>query len=419
MYSEALASSPDDREEVGSDAYISISICDNRHLGGGPYCGQYPARASDNHPTLYAFLLDLPAQPHILLTYLHAQLTKRKSVAHDKNSEASGTPSWRFLPDLASLIIELHLTLHLSMASVNAVPPGAWDCHVHCFDPAEFVFKSSRTYTPQPASVAQMFENVLTERAVLVQATIEDGPSGLVSQLTTASRIHPERIFRGIIIADKMSEERLNPGRELDRMHEAGVRCIRVHGSHGGSGDDLEWAYNQLLRAARLYPVKHLGWAISAQFSLSTWSGLADRLLMSERGGEGGSGDQDLATVKILADHNACTASKDIGSPQLGAVMYLLTESSRFFIKVGAFYRREPLDMRRMRPVVELFASAAPDRVLWGSDWPHVDVSRKGLDPTPHLSGVDAAEELRVLESWLSPENFAKMLVQNPARVFG
>lgn len=198
------------------------------------------------------------------------------------------------------------------MASVNAVPPRAWDCHVHCFDPTNFPFRSSRTYTPHPASVAYMFENILTERAVLVQATIEDGPSGLVSQLTTASRIHPERTFRGIVLANTVSKAGLHPGPELDRMHEAGVRCIRVHGSHGGSGDDVEWAYNQLLRAARLYPVKHLGWTISAQFSLRTWSGLAYRLLTSERRGEGGSGDQDLATVKILADHNACAASKDL-----------------------------------------------------------------------------------------------------------
>lgn len=307
------------------------------------------------------------------------------------------------------------------MAPILAVPPGAWDCHVHCFDPAEFPFKATRTYTPQPARLAQMFGNVLTGRAVLVQATVEDGPSGLVRQLTSASRVQPERVLRGAILLDTLSEECLRPGPELNRMHEAGVRCVRIHGSHGGSGDDLEWAYNQLLRAAHLYPVKRLGWAVSAQFSLSTWSGLADRLLVSERRGDGGGGggDDDLATVKILADHNACAASGSIGSPELGAVMNLLANSRRFFIKLGAFYRREPLDIRRMRPVVELFSSAAPDRLLWGSDWPHVDVTQKGPEPSPHLRGVDAAEELRELESWLSPESFVKMLVQNPAEVFG
>lgn len=305
------------------------------------------------------------------------------------------------------------------MASVNGVPPGAWDCHVHCFDPAEFPFKPTRTYTPQPARLEQMFDKVLTERAVLVQATIEDGSSGLVRQLTTASRVRPERVLRGIILVNTMSEEELHPGPELARMHEAGVRCVRVHGSHGGSGDDLEWAYNQLLRAARLYPVRKLGWAISAQFSLRTWSGLADRLLAIERCGDGRGDDDELATVKILADHNVCASSRDIGSPELAAVINLLTHSTRFFIKLGAFYRREPLDIRRMRPVIELFFSAATDRLLWGSDWPHVDVTQKGPNPTPHLRGVDAGEELRVLESWLSPENFVRMLVQNPALVFG
>lgn len=304
----------------------------------------------------------------------------------------------------------------VQMALVNAVPAQAWDCHIHCFDPDDFPFKAARTYTPQHARVSEMFENVLTERAVLVQATIEDGPSGLLRQLATARRIHPERVLRAIILADTVSEESLHSDPEFERMHEAGVRCIRIHGSHGGSGDDLEWAYKQLRRAARLHPVKNLGWAISAQFSLGTWSGLAELLLTSER--RGGDGD-DLATAKILADHNACVDSEHIGCPELDAVVKLLKNSSRFFIKLGAFYRREPLDVLLMRPVVELFASAAPERLLWGSDWPHVDVTQTCLAPTPHLRGVDPAAELGALESWLSPETFVKMLVHNPARVFG
>lgn len=260
-----------------------------------------------------------------------------------------------------------------------------------------------------------MFDNLLTERAVLVQATVEDGHSGLVHQLLTARRIHPERVLRGIVLADPALEGDLSPGPELDRMHEAGVRCIRVHGSHGGSGDDVEWAYDQLLRCVRSYPVNKLGWAISAQFSLKTWSVLADRLLASERRV---GGDDDLAAVKILADHNAGVASGDIGSPEFTKVINLLMNSSRFYIKLGAFYRREPLDIRRMQPVIELF-SAAADRLLWGSDWPHVDATQKGLNPTPHLRGVDPAEELSLLESWLSPESLVKMLVQTPAQVFG
>lgn len=299
--------------------------------------------------------------------------------------------------------------------SVNIVPPQAWDCHVHCFDPDEFPFKPTRTYTPHPARLEQMIDNVLTERAVLVQASVEDGPTGLVRQLTKAGRVHPEKVLRGIILADAVPEDDLNPGPELDCLHEAGVRGVRVHGFQGGSGDDIEWAYSQLLRAARLSPVKKLGWIISAQLSLATWSGLADRLLASE----GGDGDGDLATAKIVADHNACAASKDLGGPDLDAVINLLTNSSRFHIKLGAFYRREPQDILQMRPVVELFASAAADRLLWGSDWPHVDATQKGLHPTPHLGGISAADELRVLESWVSPEQLNKILVRNPARVFG
>lgn len=79
LYPEALVSSPDDREELASDGYILISICDNRHLGGGPYGGQFPARVSDNRPTLCAFLLDLPARPLIV-----ANITS--CIAHKKQN---------------------------------------------------------------------------------------------------------------------------------------------------------------------------------------------------------------------------------------------------------------------------------------------------------------------------------------------
>jgi predicted TIM-barrel fold metal-dependent hydrolase len=263
-----------------------------------------------------------------------------------------------------------------------------------------------------------MLDNVLTERVVLVQATVEDGPPGLVYQLTQARKAQPGRVFRGIILLAEpgLDQGLLDPGPELDRLHEAGVRGVRVHGYHGGSGEDVKWAHSQLLRAASLYPVKNLGWTVSAQFSLATWACLADRLLASERGDDGGG---DLATAKILADHNALAASKDLGDPDLEAVVSLLRQSSRFFVKLGAFYRREPLDISQMRQVVKLFASAAPDRLVWGSDWPHVDATRKGLDPTPHLGGINAADELRALESWLSAEAFHRVMVQNPGRVFG
>lgn len=237
---------------------------------------------------------------------------------------------------------------------------------------------------------------------------------GLVRQLTESGKIYPGRVIRGIILADSVPEDRMNPGTDLDRMHEAGVRGVRVHGYHGGSGDDIEWAYNQLLRASSFYPVRNMGWVIFAQFSLATWSGLADQLLASDS-----RGDTALVIAKIVADHNACAASKDLGGHDLGAVVNLLAKSSAFYIKLGAFYRREPLDIFRIHQVVELFASAAPGRLLWGSDWPHVDVTGKGLDPTPHLRGIRAADELRTLELWLSPDEFNKILVDNPASLFG
>lgn len=193
-------------------------------------------------------------------------------------------------------------------------------------------------------------------------------------------------------------------------MHELGVRSIRIHGSYGGSGDDVEWAHHQLLQAARLYPVKQNGWVISAQLPLKTWAGLSRRILHTQDG-------HDLSNVTIVADHNACAEPKDIGTTEVEAIIDLL-KSGNFFIKLGALYRRAPEDFRQMRPLVELFASAAPHQLLWGSDWPHVDTTQKESQRSTSVD-VDVAEELRAVKSWLSQQQFDNLLVTNPDRVFG
>ncbi|KAF3393919.1 hypothetical protein F1880_005052 [Penicillium rolfsii] len=63
-------------------------------------------------------------------------------------------------------------------------------------------------------------------------------------------------------------------------------------------------------------------------------------------------------------------------------------------------------------------ADITPDALLWGSDWPHVD-STKRSDDTPVASErVDTDKELELLQSWLSDRQWRDMLVNNPEKLF-
>ena len=288
-------------------------------------------------------------------------------------------------------------------------PAATWDCHTHCFHPDQHPFKSTRAYTPEAATIEELQRSILADNVMIVQATIEDGHRGLLDTLRAAKLQFPQMVFRGTVLADS------EPGRGLldlsqddfAQMHELGIRSIRVHGSYGGSGADTSWAYRQLRQAAKMFPVEHLGWSITAQLPLGTWSALSGVLAQ----------DDELRDVVIVADHNGSASPQDLDSPDMKAFLTLL-EAGSLYVKLGALHRRSG-DVRQMEGVVKILAAKAPHRILWGSDWPHVDASCKGLVPMPHLRGVSDNEELQLIQSWLTEAQREMMLVSNPDRLFG
>lgn len=71
-----------------------------------------------------------------------------------------------------------------------------------------------------------------------------------------------------------------------------------------------------------------------------------------------------------------------------------------------------------MQQVIKEFARVAPRGIVWGSDWPHVNTTRKGLEPGPPLEGVDTAQELRLMREWLTEEQWRAVMAENPTRLF-
>lgn len=244
---------------------------------------------------------------------------------------------------------------------------------------------------------------------MIVQASIEPSFNGLLANLEDIGKRpnYFSGLVRGTVLADASTPLSSLDDQQVERMHILGVRCIRLHGVYGGSGHDPLWARRQMTALAQLRPVRNLGWSISAQLPLATWSQLKHFILE----------DKHLAGVPIVADHIACATPSDYGSSGLHDFVELL-QSGRVYVKVSALHRRSPRDVHAMKDIVSLLAQAAPRALLWGSDWPHVDTSHNDFEAGP-LEGVHADAELAAVQSWLSTEQLHDMLVNNPYRLFG
>lgn len=245
---------------------------------------------------------------------------------------------------------------------------------------------------------------------MIVQATPEDGEQGLIHHLREASHIYPSRIFRGTIVGSTSANRDITKyeHEKVDDLHAAGVRCIRVQGIYSDVGEKSSTLRDYLVATATSYPVAQLGWSICMQLPLATWEDLHGLLLDDPR----------LADANIIADHNANATPDDIGSSAFELFLDILRRRPGTYVKIGALHRRSPRDINRMREVVEVLASAAPQGILWGSDFPHVDTTGPAFVSMPHIAGVDEWTELEAVKEWLSDVQFYDMMVVNPGRLF-
>ncbi|KAH7151510.1 major facilitator superfamily domain-containing protein [Fusarium sp. MPI-SDFR-AT-0072] len=250
---------------------------------------------------------------------------------------------------------------------VPILPPAAWNSHMHCFDPERFPLKKTRAYTPQPAVLQDLIPNSKADNVMLVQATIEDGYTGLLEHLQQCQDLYPDKHVRGTIFWDP-GESGLKSltESEFEKLHDAGIRSARIHGSYGGSGDDVSWVVQQFLDVASHCPLRRYNWSISAQLPLTTWSAIADTI----------SSHPDLKDIPIIADHNGSATPSDINTPDFTTLLHLLS-SHNMYIKLGALHRRS-----------------------------------NQISQMEHI-------ELGLLRDWLTQEQWERMLFSNPERIFG
>ncbi|QRP43468.1 amidohydrolase [Amycolatopsis sp. FDAARGOS 1241] len=276
------------------------------------------------------------------------------------------------------------------------MPSGACDCHVHVFDP-RFPYAGDRAYTPGPASGEQLDElhwRLGVSRAVLVQPSpYGTDNSCLLDQL----RIRGDRA-RGVVVFDPADAP------PLEEWHALGVRGARVNLATFAV-DDPAVAVAPLRATASV--IADLGWHLQVFTSLPVVEALAD----------------DLARlpVPVVLDHFAL-APASAGPGRLSVLTDLL-RSGAAYVKLSAPHRiSTAADHADVEPLVGALVAAAADRLLWGTDWPHTGgrprtaANRLTVEP---FEPIDDARAVARLLEWTGPEAGRRILVDNPAGLYG
>jgi predicted TIM-barrel fold metal-dependent hydrolase len=283
------------------------------------------------------------------------------------------------------------------------VPAGACDCHTHIHaDPEKFPFFSGRVYTPEPASPEEMtalHKALHIERVVIVTPSVYGTDNsatlfGIKARGPTA---------RGVAVIDDKT-----PESDLDAMQKEGFRGIRLNLATGGINDPN--VAKQRFQAA-VDRMKARGWHVQLYTSLPLISAIKDLVLS--------------APVPAVFDHfGGAQAALGVEQPGFSDLVELV-KSGKAYVKISGAYRASKLapDYPDVVPFAKALIAANPDRIVWGTDWPHPDAvtppGRKVTDVTPLLQ-IDDGNLLNQLPVWAPDAAIRKkILVDNPARLYG
>ncbi len=266
-------------------------------------------------------------------------------------------------------------------------PAGSTDCHFHIFGPhARYPLSPGRSYTPPEALIAQYLALAGTlgiERMVVVQPSVYGTDNRCT--LDAIAEFGKERA-RAVVVID----EQVTPHR-LRQMHEAGARGARFN-AVSGNGTPLE----QLQTLARR--IAPLGWHVQLYVHGEQLAELAPALP--------GLG------VPVVIDHmGGVSAEKGVNHPEFRTLLRLL-EGGRAWVKLCG-YRSSAAGypFSDVEPMAKALIAVAPERCLWGTDWPH---------PSYMRTMPDDGELLDLLGVW-APETALqrRILAENPVTLYG
>ena len=281
------------------------------------------------------------------------------------------------------------------------VPAGAVDSHTHIHgDPAKFPFFAGRTYTPEPASpeeMAALHKALHIQRVVIVTPSVY-GPDNSATLFGMKARGNDAR---GVAVIDDKTTES-----ELDALGKAGIRGIRINLATNGVSDPN---IGRMRLEKAIERMKSRGWHIQVYADTPVVSAVKDLVA--------------AAPMPVVFDHFG-GAQADLGLEQPGfADLLALVKSGKAYVKISGAYRVSKLapDYPDAAPFARALIAANPDRIIWGSDWPHPNSSsgKPATELTP-LYQIDDGRLLNQLPVWAPDAAIRKkILVDNPVKLYG
>jgi 2-pyrone-4,6-dicarboxylate lactonase len=272
-----------------------------------------------------------------------------------------------------------------------AVPPGAIDSHAHLFGPAsKYSYSPKRGYTPPDASLAAydaLHRALGVERGVLTQPSVYGTDNRLV--LDTL-RTH-DRPLRAIVAVEATVSDRA-----IEEMNALGARGIRVNLVDKG-GMPYE-SLDELERLAQR--IRPFGWHVELLVHVHEDAALMRRLA--------------ALPVDISIGHlGYMPAAYGAEHPGFKEFLALMREG-RCWVKLSGSYRITGLTATPytdVAPLAHALVAARPDRIVWGTDWPH---------PIVKIAMPNDGALLDHLADWVPDANLRRrILVDNPAALYG
>lgn len=266
------------------------------------------------------------------------------------------------------------------------VPFGAVDTHAHVISPEDaYPMVMNRSYTPPPAPDAaylRMLDALHMTYGVLVQISVYGTDNRCMLEVL---RRHPSRLRGVAVVSPDITD------RDLETLHEAGVRGLRINVLFGGG---IGFAAMEKLA----HRIKHLGWHMQFLTDVRDLPELMPRMA--------------ALPVTGVVDHLGHMPVADgLDAPGFVALRRLVIDHG-YWIKLSGAYRISDRfeTFEDVAPFAQTLIDDAPNQMLWGSDWPHVSQTR-----TPDTGGL-----LNLLPTWAPDSEIRhRILVANPARLYG
>jgi 2-pyrone-4,6-dicarboxylate lactonase len=276
-----------------------------------------------------------------------------------------------------------------------AAPPGACDAHFHVFGAERYPYDASDLRYQPPYAPLEGYLAIARrlgfERFVFVQPSAYGTDN---SCMLDCMREMDLSVRRGIVQLNDTTP----PDAQLGEWHAFGVRGIRINVSpvrrpETGLADALR---PRIVRSAAI--ARELGWHLD----LLTPGWLIGELMPTLR---------ELAVEFTVAHMGLYPAKDGVGQGGFQEFLALVGDGSgRCWVKLTGSYRfsQDP-DFADVTPFAQALIAAAPDRVIWGSDYPHLSFHDR----------VGTIQLSNKLAEWADAAERQRILADNPARLFG